>query len=258
MQTLKIFKIGGNVVDDPLLLQKFLSDFSKVSGQKIIVHGGGKEATRLSAALGVETRMIEGRRATDSQTLDIVTMVYAGLVNKRVVASLQALGCNAVGLSGADGDAVRAVMRSPEPINYGYVGDINPSSINTHLILDMLGNGLIPVFCAITHDGEGQLLNCNADTIASSIAVALSQSRETDLVYCFEHSGVLADINDPDSVIPLITPEDFPALKEKGTISAGMIPKVSNALDAVRKGVKNVLIKSSSDILGCTATTVRL
>lgn len=258
MQTLKIFKIGGNVVDNPQLLGKFLADFNRVSGDKIIVHGGGKEATRLASALDVPVTMIEGRRVTDRRTLDIVTMVYAGLVNKRVVAALQATGCNAVGLSGADGDAVRAVRRAPEPVDYGYVGDINASSVNVRLLTGLLDSGMTPVLCAITHDGDGSLLNCNADTIASSVAVALSSVRDTELIYCFEQPGVLSDINDKSSVIPLITPDDFPALKESGVISAGMIPKIKNALDAVRKGVRYVTVKSSDDILGCSGTTVRL
>lgn len=213
MQTLKIFKIGGNVVDNPQILSKFLADFNRVSGDKIIVHGGGKEATRLASALDVPVTMIEGRRVTDRRTLDIVTMVYAGLVNKRVVAALQAIGCNAIGLSGSDGDAIRAVRRAPEPVDYGYVGDINASSVNVRLLTDLLGCGMVPVLCAITHDGDGLLLNCNADTIASSVAVALSQVRETELIYCFEQPGVLTDINDKSSVIPLITPMTFPLLK---------------------------------------------
>ena len=256
MQTLKIFKIGGNVVDNPQILSKFLADFNRVSGDKIIVHGGGKEATRLASALDVPVTMIEGRRVTDRRTLDIVTMVYAGLVNKRVVAALQAIGCNAIGLSGSDGDAIRAVRRAPEPVDYGYVGDINASSVNVRLLTDLLGCGMVPVLCAITHDGDGLLLNCNADTIASSVAVALSQVRETELIYCFEQPGVMEDIDNPASLIPHIDPALYAALKERGTVSRGMLPKLDNAFRAIECGVESVVIKHADNLLSDTGTTL--
>lgn len=257
MDRLKIFKIGGNVVDNPEALSAFLDDFVRVSGRKILVHGGGKEATRLSKALGIETTMIEGRRVTDRETLDVVTMVYAGLINKRIVSGLQARACDAIGLTGADGDAIKAVRRPAKPIDYGYVGDITSESVNARFIDGLLKQDMVPVFCAITHDGDGTLLNCNADTIASAVAVGMSDLYDVLLTYCFELPGVMRDINDPDSVIELITAEDFDALKESGVINAGMVPKITNALRSVREGVKEVCIKNSRDILFPAGTTIK-
>ncbi len=257
MDRLKIFKIGGNVVDNPEALSAFLDDFVRVSGRKILVHGGGKEATRLSKALGIETTMIEGRRVTDRETLDVVTMVYAGLINKRIVSGLQARACDAIGLTGADGDAIKAVRRPAKPIDYGYVGDITSESVNARFIDGLLKQDMVPVFCAITHDGDGTLLNCNADTIASAVAVGMSDLYDVLLTYCFELPGVMRDINDPDSVIELITAEDFDALKASGVINAGMVPKITNALRSVREGVKEVCIKNSRDILFPAGTTIK-
>lgn len=256
MEDLKIFKIGGNVVDSPEALDAFLNDFIRVSGNKILVHGGGKEATRLSKAMGLETRMIDGRRVTDRQTLDIVTMVYAGLINKRVVAGLQARGCDAIGLTGADGDVIKAIRRPAEPIDYGFVGDLSASSVNARFVDSLLQMRMVPVFCAITHDGDGSLLNCNADTVASAIAVAMANRYKVSLTYCFELPGVLRDINDLGSVIPEITVENFDELKEEGVISAGMLPKVSNALNSVRAGVEEVMIKSAAEILNPSGTLI--
>lgn len=256
MEDLKIFKIGGNVVDSPEALDAFLNDFIRVSGNKILVHGGGKEATRLSKAMGLETRMIDGRRVTDRQTLDIVTMVYAGLINKRVVAGLQARGCDAIGLTGADGDVIKAIRRPAEPIDYGFVGDLSASSVNARFVDSLLQMRMVPVFCAITHDGDGSLLNCNADTVASAIAVAMANRYKVSLTYCFELPGVLRDINDLGSVIPEITAENFDELKEEGVISAGMLPKVSNALNSVRAGVEEVMIKSAAEILNPSGTLI--
>lgn len=256
MEDLKIFKIGGNVVDSPEALDAFLNDFIRVSGNKILVHGGGKEATRLSNAMGLETRMIDGRRVTDRQTLDIVTMVYAGLINKRVVAGLQARGCDAIGLTGADGDVIKAIRRPAEPIDYGFVGDLSASSVNARFVDSLLQMRMVPVFCAITHDGDGSLLNCNADTVASAIAVAMANRYKVSLTYCFELPGVLRDINDLGSVIPEITAENFDELKEEGVISAGMLPKVSNALNSVRAGVEEVMIKSAAEILNPSGTLI--
>lgn len=256
MEDLKIFKIGGNVVDSPEALDAFLNDFIRVSGNKILVHGGGKEATRLSNAMGLETRMIDGRRVTDRQTLDIVTMVYAGLINKRVVAGLQARGCDAIGLTGADGDVIKAIRRPAEPIDYGFVGDLSASSVNARFVDSLLQMRMVPVFCAITHDGDGSLLNCNADTVASAIAVAMANRYKVSLTYCFELPGVLRDINDLGSVIPEITAENFVELKEEGVISAGMLPKVSNALNSVRAGVEEVMIKSAAEILNPSGTLI--
>lgn len=193
---INVVKIGGNVIDNPEALSAFLKDFAALEGRKILVHGGGKEASRMSEGMGIKANMIEGRRVTDAATLDIVTMVYAGLINKRIVAMLQSLGCDAVGLTGADGNVIPAKRRSPEPIDYGFVGDIDPAKVNDQFIATLLDSGCVPVFCAICHDGHGTLLNCNADTIASSVALGASRIGETRLTYCFEKPGVMTDVDD--------------------------------------------------------------
>lgn len=254
-RSIKIVKIGGNVVNNPDALDAFLGEFVKIRGHKILVHGGGREATRLSAALGIETTMIDGRRVTDRETLDVVTMVYAGLVNKRIVSRLQSLGCDAIGLSGADADVIRASRRPANPVDFGYVGDIADQGVSESVIAMMLHNNLTPVFCAITHDGNGQLLNCNADSVASAVACAASRIQPARLVYCFEKPGVLADADDDSSVIPLITPENYASLRESGAVSGGMIPKIDNAFSAINRGVKSVTIKSASELLDSTAGT---
>lgn len=251
-----VVKIGGNVVDNPVALADFLSDFAKLPGLKILVHGGGKEATRLSSTLGIETRMIDGRRVTDGDTLDVVTMVYAGLVNKRIVSKLQAIGCNAIGLSGADAGVIRSVRRPALPVDYGFVGDIDPSGVDGNFICNLLDSGLVPVFCAITHSADGQLLNSNADTVASSVACAVSALAKVRLIYCFEKPGVLAVADDDTSVIPSITPEIFKALTSDGTVSGGMLPKITNALRAVDAGVGEVVIKSAANLLSLNSGTV--
>lgn len=256
MNTVTVVKIGGNVIDNPEALSAFVADFAQLEGPKILVHGGGKEATRLSATIGIETQMIEGRRVTDRATLDVVTMVYAGLINKRIVAMLQAAGCNAIGMCGADGNAIPATRRKPEPIDYGFVGDINPSDINIDLIGRLLDAGICPVFCAITHDGDGSLLNSNADSVASAVAIAVSSIADSRLVFCFEKAGVLADIDDPESVIPLITSANYSSLRESGAISSGMIPKIDNALLATLSGVESVIIKHSGELLADSGTTI--
>lgn len=243
-----VVKIGGNVIDSPENLKSFLEDFAKLPGKKALVHGGGKEATRLSRTLGIETKMVDGRRITDEATISVVTMVYAGLINKRIVSLLQSLGCDAIGLTGADGNVIKATRRSPEPIDFGFVGDINPNSINLPLIVDFWKNGLTPVFCAICHDGRGELLNCNADTIASALATAISKKYYVTLTYCFEKPGVLRDVNDETSVIPEIRMKDFDRLIEEGLIAEGMIPKLKNSLDAVKSGVSRVRICNFSSI----------
>ena len=251
-----VVKIGGNVIDNPDALAAFVKDFSKICGPKILIHGGGKEATRLSAKLGIETKMAGGRRITDRDTLDIVTMVYAGLINKRIVSMLQAAGCNAIGLSGADGNVIRASRRSPLPVDYGYVGDINPENINTKLIKELLSMNLTPVFCAINHDGNGGLLNCNAYSVASAVAMACARIAPTNLIFCFEKAGVLRDINDETSVISNITPENYDALIAEGIIDGGMLPKIDNALKAINEGVKSVTIKSSAQLLAVSGTCI--
>lgn len=253
---MKVFKIGGNVVDNPEALDRFLRDFVRIQGPKALVHGGGKEATRLSAALGIPTIMKEGRRVTSRETLDVVTMVYAGLINKRVVSKLQALGCDAIGLSGADGNCIRAVRRPAAPVDYGFVGDINPDNIDSRFILSLIKDGCVPVFCAITHDGAGTLLNCNADSVASSVAMAMSREVATDLIFCFEKDGVLGNVDDPDSLVEHINPEIYVSLKEKGVVSDGMIPKIDNAFKAIERGVESVSIKHSDNILNHRGTTI--
>lgn len=253
---LKVVKIGGNVVDNPEALSKFALDFTKLEGPKVLVHGGGKEATRMSKALGIETVMIDGRRVTDRATLDVVTMVYAGLVNKRIVALLQSLGLNAMGLCGADANAITATRRNPLPVDYGYVGDITPEGVNDRLISHLAASGITPVFCAITHDGNGNLLNCNADSVAAAIAKGCSRTMPVELIYCFEKDGVLTDVDNPDSLIDHITPESFKLLRNEGVVSAGMIPKLENALQAISYGVKSVIIKNASNLLNSRATTI--
>ena len=253
-----VVKIGGNVVDNPEALGRFVGEFAAMPGRKILVHGGGKEATRLSARLEIPTTMIEGRRVTSRETLDVVTMVYAGLVNKRVVSLLQAAGCDAVGLCGSDGDAIRATMRPKEPIDYGFVGDIAPEGVNARFIDSLLDAGKVPVFCAITHDGEGTLLNCNADSVASALAIGMAGTTAADLVYCFEQPGVMEDIERPDSLIPEITPALYASLKESGVVSKGMIPKIENALRAVELGVSSVTIKHADNLNNTTGTVIHL
>lgn len=254
---IKVFKIGGNVVDNPEALSRFVDDFVKIEGKKILVHGGGKEATRMSARLEIPTTMIEGRRVTDRPTLDVVTMVYAGLVNKRVVSLLQAAGCNAIGLTGADGNAVTASRRPAKPVDYGYVGDISEDGVDTRFITALLDSGITPVFCAIMHDGAGTLLNCNADSVASAVAKAMAKTDSVELIYCFEKNGVLRNVDDPDSVISEITSENYPALRADGTVSAGMIPKIDNAFQAIAGGVGSVRICHSDNILTSKGTVIR-
>ena len=254
---ISVYKIGGNVINNPKELVSFLENFSKIPGKKILVHGGGKEATELGEKLGIEARMVEGRRITDGPTLDLVTMVYAGLINKRIVSLLQERGCNAMGLTGADGNVIPAKKRNPDPIDYGFVGDINPVDINISFISLLLENNCVPIFCAICRNKEGGLLNCNADSIAAAIAVACSAQDDTQLIYCFEKSGVLSDLNDEKSLIPLITTEMFESLVTEGKISGGMIPKVYNALNAIRDGVNSVRICNAENISFGSGTVIK-
>ena len=258
IKEINVVKIGGNVIDDPSALNDFIGNFANMQGPKILVHGGGKEATRLSKALCIETVMIEGRRVTDRETIDVVTMTYAGLINKRIVAMLQAAECDALGFSGADGNLIKASKRAPNPIDYGYVGDINPADVNDRLLKTLLESGITPVACAICHDGNGMLLNCNADSVASAVAIGSSRIAPTLLTFCFEKAGVLADVDDESSLIPLITEENFDSLKADGTIAKGMIPKLHNALDAAGKGVKEVRICKADNLLNEVGTIVKL
>ncbi len=253
---IKVVKIGGNVIDNEVAFAAFMERFAALEGKKILVHGGGKIATRFAKEMGVETQMIEGRRVTDKAMLDIVTMTYAGLINKQVIATLQKNGCNAIGLSGADGNAIKATKRPANPIDFGYVGDIDPANVNSSLLEVLLSSGITPVFSAIMHNGEGDLLNCNADTVASSVALGASRIAETELIYCFEKRGVLRDINDENSVIELVTPENYPELKANKIIADGMIPKIDNALKAVAQGVTKVCIKHSDELLEQSGTSI--
>jgi len=246
--TLNIIKIGGNVIDDDIQLGVFLEKFAAVPGKKILVHGGGKIASRVAESLGVEAIMVEGRRITDEKMLDVVTMVYAGLTNKKIVATLQKYGCDALGLSGADGNVIKAVKRPVREIDYGFAGDILADSVNGLAIKKFLDAGFTPVFSAITHNGNGQLLNTNADTIASALSVAMSELYETTLIYCFEKNGVLSDVEDEHSVIETITTVQFDKLKTQGVIYEGMVPKLQNAFDAIHKGVKEVFIGNANNL----------
>jgi acetylglutamate kinase len=235
---LQVVKIGGNVIDNPSALADFLKNFASVEGPKILVHGGGKIATQMAASMGIESKMIEGRRVTDEESLRIVTMVYAGWINKSIVADLQASSCNALGLTGPDGGIVVSKKRAVAPIDYGFVGDI--IQVNALSLSGLLDASFSPVFAPITADASGQLLNTNADTMAQALAIALSSIYEVSLTYCFEKKGVLLDPADDDSVISSINPASFLDLKEKGIVSAGMIPKLDNALKAISAGVSVV------------------
>jgi acetylglutamate kinase len=248
MEELKIIKIGGNVIDHEEKLQAFLFDLSGLPGLKVLVHGGGKLASELSRTLGIEPQMVEGRRITDEATLRVVTMVYAGLINKNIVARLQAHGTNALGLTGADANIIPAIKRKAGAIDYGFAGDIDPEQLNGDTLARFLVQGLTPVVAPITHDQQGHLLNTNADTIASSLAVALSRHFAVQLVYCFEKAGVLLDVNDDASLIRHLTHPEYQRLKEQGVIAAGMIPKLDNAYHAIRAGVTSVRICHADDL----------
>ena len=240
MNTLKIIKIGGNIIDNEAALNAFLKDFSKIETPKILIHGGGKLATKLSNQMGVEVKMLEGRRITDQDTLDIITMVYAGKINKDIVAKLQANQCNAIGFSGADGNSIVSIKRPVKTIDYGFVGDV--VKVNTETLEVLLKNNVTPVFCAITHDENGQLLNTNADTIASELAIGFANIYHTELYYCFEKNGVLKDVNDDNSVIQQIDSNNYQSLIDDKIISDGMLPKLNNCFHAINKNVEKVCI----------------
>ncbi|MES2648698.1 MAG: acetylglutamate kinase [Bacteroidota bacterium] len=244
-----VIKIGGNVIDNEASLMSFLQSFAQVKKAAILIHGGGKIATKIGDQLGIESKYLDGRRITDDVTIDVVTMVYGGLVNKKIVAGLQALKCNAIGLTGADADIIPALKRQVKTVDYGWVGDVTPNDINIGNLQLFLKNGLTPVFAPLTHDNNGHILNTNADTIASSLAIALSGSYNVRLVYCFEKKGVLENIDDPASVIRLITKDNYKALLEENKLFAGIIPKLDNAFAAIDAGVKEVLIGDASDLL---------
>lgn len=251
-----VVKVGGNVIDNPALLDKFLADLAQVSGRKILIHGGGKIATRIGDKLGIESKYVNGRRITDAETVDVVTMVYGGLVNKQIVAKLQSLGANAIGLTGADANIIPAVKRPVKDIDYGFVGDVPAGSVNTAPLQLLLDAGLTPVMSPLTHDGKGQILNTNADTIASSLAVALAAHYDVRLIFCFEKKGVLRDANDDDSVINLINQEVYQELMAAGALSDGILPKLENAFSAIDNGVKEVLIGHADDLRRNTTEAV--
>ena len=290
---IKVIKIGGNVVDNPELLKKFARDFAEMPGMKILVHGGGVMASQMQKSMGMVPCMIEGRRVTDEDTLKVVTMVYAGWCNKNITALLQSEHCNAIGLSGADGNAIKAAKRAPMKVmnqetgeemmvDYGYVGDVTAESVNAKFLYSLLERGITPVLCAINHDGEGNLLNTNADTIASSVATAMANYRyrsprevcckcedcthcsddgrlthRVNLIYCFEKDGVLYDKNDDSSVISEINEEYFAQLKAEGRVADGMIPKLTNAFKAISNGVDKVIIKHALNLNTAIGTTLK-
>ena len=246
MDKLYVIKIGGNIIDDEVKLAAFLQSFTSIQAPKILVHGGGKLATKLATQLGIEQQLIEGRRITDAETLKIVTMVYAGFINKNIVAQLQAAGCNAIGLCGADGNMIQAHKRQHPSIDYGFVGDVD--IVNTTLLQNLLQQNINVVLAPITHNKEGLLLNTNADTIAQEIAQAMSHLYEVYLIYCFEKRGVLLDFNDDNSVINTINLSYYTVLKEQQKIFAGMIPKLDNAFAALNKGVHRVVIGKAEEL----------
>ncbi len=243
---LSIIKIGGNIIDDEPRLLAFLESFATIPGKKILVHGGGKLATKVAEGLGIRQQLVDGRRITDEETLRVVTMVYAGTINKNIVAQLQANGCAAIGLTGADGNTILSHKRSHAGIDYGYVGDVDV--VNTSLLTSLLLLDKTLVFAPITHDGKGQLLNTNADTIAQELATALSASFDVTLIYSFEKSGVLLNAEDEGSVIKKINAADYAGLKARQVIFAGMIPKLDNAFAALRNGVRKVIIGRAEEL----------
>lgn len=257
MGKLFVIKIGGNVIDSDAALQSFLDDFATIPGKKILVHGGGKIATSIGKQLGIEPNYINGRRITDAATIDLVTMVYGGLLNKKMVAALQALGCNAIGLTGADANIIPANKRPVKETDFGFVGDIRNEEIGKKNIELLLANGLVPVVAPLTHDGKGRLLNTNADTIASSLAVALSASYNVRLIYCFEKKGVLENVEDDSSVISLIDQEKYKQLLAGQKLADGILPKIDNAFAAIGNGVNEVLIGDAKDLVQNTTETVK-
>ena len=254
---IQVVKIGGNIVDNPEALDAFCQAFARMEGPKVLVHGGGVMASHIQESLGLKPIMVEGRRVTDRKTLSVVTMVYAGYCNKTIVALLQKYGCNALGLAGCDGGVIRARRRGPKTLSdgftkmdFGFVGDVSPTSFNIPFIRDMLAGGIVPVLCPINHDGQGQLFNTNADTIAGSLAAALCAG----LVYCFEKKGVLYDKEDDNSVIPLLDKQTYERYRLEGRIDKGMVPKLDNAFGAMQKGASRVVIKHALDLLADTGT----
>ena len=253
-EQLTIIKVGGKIVEEEASLARLLDDFAALPGRKVLVHGGGRSATRLAERLGIESRMVDGRRITDAETLRVVTMVYGGLVNKSIVAGLQARGVNALGLTGADMDVIRSVKRPVKDVDYGFVGDVE--RVDATLLGDLIGRGIVPVMAPLTHDGRGHMLNTNADTIAGETAKALAARFDVTLMYCFEKKGVLRHADDDESVISAIDRPTFEALAADGTIAGGMKPKIENALSAVEAGVSRVIITRADAIDGRSGTVI--
>ena len=254
MNRLTIIKVGGKIVEEEQSLEQLLKDFSQIEGYKILVHGGGRSATKLAERLGIESHMVNGRRITDLETLKVVTMVYGGLVNKNIVAQLQALGINALGLTGADMNIMLSDKRPVKDIDYGYVGDVK--KVNTEILSSLIQQGIIPILAPLTHDGKGNMLNTNADTIAGETSKALAQIFDVSLIYCFEKKGVLMNESDDDSVIPQINKAEFERLVEQGVIQGGMIPKLENAFNSIDAGVKEVIITSATELGKNTGTRI--
>jgi acetylglutamate kinase len=247
-EKLFVIKIGGNVIDDSNNLIAFLKEFSNIEAKKVLVHGGGKVATAIGDKLGIQSKYIDGRRITDDETIDLVTMVYGGLVNKKIVAILQSIHCNAIGITGADANLLPARRRPVKEIDFGWVGDVDAENIDTNTWKLFLENGLTPVSAPLTHDNNGHILNTNADTIASVIAVSLSSQYEVNLIFCFEKNGVLENVDDENSVIKTMNFENYLVLKNSNKLFAGILPKIDNAFDAINKGVSEVVIGNSSDL----------
>lgn len=254
-EKLTIIKVGGKIVEEDATLQRLLDDFAAIKGHKVLVHGGGRSATKIAAQLGIQSQMINGRRVTDSETLKVVTMVYGGLVNKNIVAGLQARGVNALGLTGADMNVIQSIKRPVGEVDYGFVGDVE--KVNASFLSDLIYKGVVPIMAPLTHDGKGNILNTNADTIAGETAKALSNLFDVTLIYCFEKKGVLRDENDDNSVIPVITYLEFQAYVEQGIIQGGMIPKLENSFNAINAGVLQIVITSASAINSTEGTLIK-
>ncbi len=253
-EKLTLIKVGGKIVEEDSGLKRLLDDFAAIDGFKVLVHGGGRSATKIASALGIESKMVDGRRITDLETLKVVTMVYGGLVNKNIVAGLQARGVNALGLTGADMNVIRSVKRPVKDVDYGFVGDVE--QVDAAFLSDLIYKGIVPVLAPLTHDGRGNMLNTNADTIAGETAKALAARFDVTLVYCFEKKGVLRNENDDDSVIPRITRAEFEAYVADGIIQGGMIPKLENSFSAIDAGVSKVIITLASAIDGKQGTVI--
>ena len=255
-EKLTIVKVGGKIVEESDTLMQLLYDFSSISGHKVLVHGGGRSATNLASKLGIESKMVDGRRITDADMLKIVTMVYGGFVNKNIVAGLQALGINALGLTGADMNVIRSIKRPVKTINYGFVGDVETTDGN--LLSELIKKNIVPVMAPLTHDGKGNLLNTNADTIAGETAKALAPYFDVTLIFCFEKKGVLINAEDDNSLIPVLTPDLFKQYQTDGTIIGGMIPKIENSFAALKAGVNQVIITLATAIDGKSGTIIKL